>query len=543
LNNEITFSGLIELAIDLTASLTSSDRFDRLLSTVRQTIRCDAVVLLELRGEYLKPLAQQGLSADTLGRRFEISDHPRFSAICASRSPTRFPADSTLPDPYDGMLLAYGGDLPLHSCMGIPLLSDDKLIGVLTLDSMTPNVFDDIPQNTLDIVSLMSAAALKTAMLLQQLENHSRHKQQVVEELTHEALIKDGGELIGSSEAMKTLKRDIELVAPSDFSVLIEGETGVGKELVARTIHRYSSRDHGPLVYVNCAAIPENLIESELFGHVKGAFTGAVRDRAGKFSLADEGTIFLDEIGELPLAAQSKLLRVLQSQEIQPVGQDAVETVNVRILAATNRQLKNEVAEGRFRADLFHRLSVYPIHIPPLRERADDIALLAGYFCESLRRRLGFQQLALEPKAIQRLNQYHWPGNVRELDHVISRAALMAKGGSRSAIVKIQVMHLESLTRSAEYSTHNHTPSAAIPQPAVLNTGELVLNTEELGSRNLKQATEQFQRQLIVATLERHNGNWAAAGRSLETDRANLSRMAKRLGIVISRRIDVDLNE
>jgi len=210
--------------------------------------------------------------------------------------------------------------------------------------------------------------------------------------------------------------------------------------------------------------------------------------------------------------------------------------VNVRILAATNRQLKNEVAEGRFRADLFHRLSVYPIHIPPLRERGDDITLLAGYFCESVRRRLGFQQLALEPKAIQRLNQYHWPGNVRELDHVISRAALMAKGDSRSAIVKIQVMHLESLTRSAEYPAHNQSPSTAIPQ-------QVVLNTEELSSHNLKQATEQFQRQLIVSTLEQHNGNWAAAGRSLEMDRANLSRMAKRLGIVINRRIDVDLNE
>ena len=536
MNNEITFSGLIELAVDLTASLTSRDRFDRLLSTVRQTIRCDAVAVLELRGEYLKPLAQQGLSADTLGRRFEISDHPRFAEICGSRSPTIFPADSVLPDPYDGMLLAYGGNLPLHSCMGIPLLSDDQLIGVLTLDSMTPNVFDDIPPHTLDIVSLISAAALKTAILLQQLENHSRHKQQVVEELTHEALIKDGGELIGSSEAMMTLKRDIDLVSPSNFSVLIEGETGVGKELVARTIHRHSSRNHGPLVYVNCAAIPENLIESELFGHVKGSFTGAVRDRAGKFSLANDGTIFLDEIGELPLAAQSKLLRVLQNQEIQPVGQDAVETVNVRILAATNRQLKNEVAEGRFRADLFHRLSVYPIHIPPLRERGDDVTLLAGHFCESVRRKLGFQQLALEPKAIQRLNQYHWPGNVRELDHVISRAALMAKGSAHSAIVKIQVIHLESLTHSSEHAAFKPTTSSALPlQPAS--------NLAELSQRNLKQATEQFQRQLIVDSLEQHKGNWAAAARSLQMDRANLNRMAKRLGIVVNRRIEVDLGE
>ncbi len=515
---DITSSALIELAVDLTNNLTSEDRFDRLLSTVRQTISCDAVVLLAVQAEELKPLAQQGLVRDSLGRRFNIQSHPRFKEICTSTHPVRFPSNSPLPDPYDGMLLVREGDLPIHACMGLPLLSNNQLIGVLTLDSMTPNVFDDISKRTLDIISAMSAAALKTAILLQTLENHSQHNQEVVEALTNEALVKDGGELIGNSDAMKKLKHNIKLVAPSDFSVLIEGETGVGKELVARTIHQQSSRNNGPLVYVNCAAIPENLIESELFGHVKGAFTGADRQRAGKFSLANEGTLFLDEIGELPLAAQSKLLRVLQNQEIQPVGQDNIETINVRILAATNRQLKKEVEEGRFRADLFHRLSVYPIEIPPVKERADDIALLAGYFCEQVRRKLGLRQLILETSAITHLSHYDWPGNVRELEHVISRAALRAKDSSESSIIKIKAHHIEHLTQS---STN--------PKNAFIE--------EAPADINLKKATEQFQRQLISDILEQEQGNWTAAAKRLHIDRANLNRMAKRLDISINKKV------
>lgn len=521
---DISSTALIELAVDLTNSLTSQDRFDRLLSTVRQTIRCDAVVLLKQEGTVLTPLAQQGLTSDSLGRRFDIASHPRLAEICRATSPIRFPADSPLPDPYDGMLLAYDGSLPVHACMGLPLLADDRVMGILTLDSMTPKVFDDIPKRTLDMVSAMSAATLKTAMLLQQLEKHSQHNQQVVEELTHEALTKDGGELIGDSESMQQLKQEIHLVAPSDFSVLIEGETGVGKELVARTIHRESHRHQGPLVYVNCAAIPENLVESELFGHVKGAFTGADRQRAGKFSLANNGTIFLDEIGELPLAAQSKLLRVIQNKEIQPVGQDDVETIDVRILAATNRQLKEEVSAHRFRADLYHRLSVYPIHLPPLRERQGDTTILAGYFAEQVRRKLGLQQLVLENEVLHRLQAYQWPGNVRELEHVISRAALQAKATSASPIVKITASHLGYLADAA----------------ITINTRvDNIVQTEKiiLDSVSLKQSTENFQRQCIRQILEEEQGNWTAAAKRLGVNRANLSRLAKRLGIEVNKKV------
>ena len=535
----IPYSSLIELAIDLSSGLINKDRFERLLTTVRKTVTCDAVVLLARQGDRLKPLALQGLSPDTLGRRFEIDQHPRFQQICSSQIPVRFESDSQLPDPYDGLSLAMEGDLPVHSCMGFPLLFEGSLIGLLTLDSLTPNSFDDIPQRTLDIISAMSAATLKTALTLDLLEQHASHSRKVVAELTHEALIKDGGELIGNSSAMNKLKKEIQIVAQSDFTALILGETGVGKELVARTLHQQSSRSEGPLVYVNCAALPENLIESELFGHRKGAFTGANENRLGKFTIADGGTIFLDEIGEIPLAVQSKLLRALQSQEIQAVGQDKTHTVDVRIIAATNRNLAKEVEAGNFRSDLFHRLTVYPIQVPALRERDNDIALLAGYFIEQIRRKLGIQQIKFAPDVTHYLKQYDWPGNVRELEHTINRAALKANNSQRSNtatvtdLVTIELAHIGQLVNSIESeikSAFSESPS----EPYNSQEPRLDPPSTELG---IKSATEDFQRQLISNALNQHHGNWSAAARQLKTDRANLNRMAKRLGISIIKTI------
>lgn len=525
---DISANSLIKLALDLSNSLTATDRFERLLSIICQTITNDAVVLLKYQGEELKPLAQQGLTKEVLGRRFKINEHPRFSQICHADEPIRFPSDCELPDPYDEMLLAQGGNLPVHACMGLPLKADNQLLGILTLDSMTPNAFDEIAQHTLSLISAMSAATLKTAMLIQQLEYLSNHNQQVVAELTREALTKDGGELIGDSPAMNKLKHEISLSAPSDFTILIEGETGTGKELVARTLHMQSNRATGPLVYVNCAALPENLIESELFGHVKGAFTGAEKSRTGKFSLANHGTIFLDEIGELPLSVQSKLLRALQNQEIQPVGLDKTEQLNVRVIAATNRQLKEEVLAGRFRADLYHRLSVFPISIPPLNQRIEDVPLLVGYFIEQTRRKLGIAQLVLSNSVMQALKTYHWPGNVRELEHTISRATLNARSHSNKSIVKIELNDIHLLSNNQTNLTNpqiNTEPNLPV-QPSV--------NLPEL---SLRQATENFQVNLIKQTLIEHNMNWSSAAKQLSTDRANLVRLAKRLGIQIKKEL------
>lgn len=527
---DISVSTLIDMTIGLAAGDNDYERFNKLLDAIRKAIQCDSVALLSLQGETLVPLAIQGLTRDTLGRRFKVEEHPRFKMICESRNAIRFDADSELPDPFDNLLLDYEGDLPMHSCMGLPLVYADKLIGVLTLDSLTPNLFDDIPTRSLDALSAIASSTLKVALTVSQLEQQAKQTQQRFEELNEEAWDRDGGEIIGTSESMQLLNSDIEVVAPSNFNILIHGETGVGKELVARSLHHLSPRKKQPLVYVNCAAIPEKLVESELFGHVKGAFTGADKSRMGKFALADGGTLFLDEIGELPLAAQSKILRALQNNEIQPVGQDKVETIDVRVLAATNRDLKHEVAEGRFRSDLYHRLSVYPIQVPALRDREGDVILLAGYFLEQARRKLGIVQIKLGKEARLALANYNWPGNVRELEHVINRAALKARARGRNGnLITVSIDDIGDLHSveglDIQSIATKHEPNHKLDW-----------------SKGLREATEDYQRTLITTVLTDANFNWAKAARELKTDRANLTRLAKRLGINVTKKHQIELN-
>jgi PAS domain S-box-containing protein len=240
--------------------------------------------------------------------------------------------------------------------------------------------------------------------------------------------------LIGESPAMKGVIAQIEQVADTDATVLITGETGTGKEVVARAIHDVSGRRERPLVKVNCAAIPAALIESEFFGHEKGAFTGATQQREGRFALADGGTIFLDEIGELPIDLQSKLLRVLQEGEFDPVGSSRTRKVDVRVIAATNQDLVHEISERRFREDLYYRLNVFPIHVPPLRERGDDVVLLAGAFAETLATRMGQTIRTVSPGDVARLKAHPWPGNVRELQNVIERALIVSRGAELELI-------------------------------------------------------------------------------------------------------------
>ena len=237
------------------------------------------------------------------------------------------------------------------------------------------------------------------------------------------------GDIIGESPGLRKVVQQIQLVAPTNASVLITGESGTGKELVARAIHEHSSRSGRALVKLNCSAVPEGLFESEFFGHVRGAFTGALKDKPGRFELADGGTLFLDEIGEVPLAMQAKLLRVLQEQELERIGDTRTRKINVRIVAATNRDLKKEVDTGRFRQDLFYRLSVFPIEVPPLRERREDIPPLAAHFVRQSARRMNRPDLRITQAALSELAAYDWPGNVRELQNTVERAVILSRGG------------------------------------------------------------------------------------------------------------------
>ena len=252
------------------------------------------------------------------------------------------------------------------------------------------------------------------------------HNAYLVDEIRTE---QNFGDIIGRSSGLIKVMQQVQLVAPTDATVLITGESGTGKELVARAIQEQSARRERPLIKLNCSAVPEGLFESEFFGHVKGAFTGALKDKPGRFELADGGTLFLDEIGEVPLAMQAKLLRVLQEQELERVGDTRTRKVNVRVIAASNRNLKKEVDEGRFRQDLFYRLSVFPIEVPPLRERRDDIPPLVAHFIRQSARRMNRPQPQLSKAALDQLGSYDWPGNVRELQNTVERTIILWREG------------------------------------------------------------------------------------------------------------------
>jgi PAS domain S-box-containing protein len=286
------------------------------------------------------------------------------------------------------------------------------------------------------------------------------------------------GNIIGRSPALRKVLSQIATVAPTEANVLIQGESGTGKELVARAIHDLSARKDRPLVRVNCASVPKELFESEFFGHVRGAFTGAIKDRVGRFELADSGTLFLDEVGEIPLELQSKLLRVLQEGQFERVGDERTRTVRVRLIAATNRDLLAEAQAGRFRLDLYYRLSVFPIEVAPLRERLDDIETLAEYFLQQAARRLGVPRPRLSQLGLQDLQSYDWPGNVRELQNVIERAVIVSQGGP----LLFGLPHRRSRTAPASVPVARLDPRA----DGELSLDELVVREREIVSRALE---------------------------------------------------------
>ena len=318
-------------------------------------------------------------------------------------------------------------DNGLHSFAGHPLKFRWELLGVIAMFGRRPLSEEEFER--LAVFANEAAIAIKNAQLFTEIEQLKNRLQAENLYLREEIKLQHNfEEIIGESQSIKAVLRHIEQVAPTDSTVLIRGDTGTGKELIARAIHDLSPRKDRPLVRVNCGAIPANLVESELFGHEKGSFTGALQRRIGRFELADGGTIFLDEVGELPLEAQVKLLRVLQEREVERVGSGHSTKVNVRVIAATNRDLHAAVKAGSFRADLLYRLNVFPIEVPPLSARASDIPPLVSHFITKFSTKLGKRFDGVSHATMDRLTKYSWPGNIRELENVIERATILANG-------------------------------------------------------------------------------------------------------------------
>lgn len=317
----------------------------------------------------------------------------------------------------------------IRSFAGYPLNFRDNLLGVIGVFSRRP--FDEQEFTWLGVFANHAAVAIANARAFEEVERLQRQLQgenEYLQEQVRQSF--EFGEILGKSKALSEVLHNVRLVAATDSTVLIGGESGTGKELVARAIHDRSARHERPLITVNCASVPRELFESEFFGHVKGAFTGALRDRLGRFQLADKGTLFLDEVGEIPFELQSKLLRVLQEGTFERVGEDRVRRVDVRVIAATNRDLFGDVEGRRFRKDLYFRLSVFPLKMPPLRDRLEDVSLLAEHFVRLSSQRLKISTAALTASDMELLARYAWPGNIRELQNVIERAVIVSQGGA-----------------------------------------------------------------------------------------------------------------
>ena len=387
---------------------------------------------------------------------------------------------------------------------GISLLEDLKAAGILTpvvMISGQANVETAVRATRLGAVDFLEKP-LSTEKLLVTLENvlRLRHLEDENRDLRRRL---GKHEMIWSGPVMERLLAQVERVAASESRVAIQGETGTGKELIARTIHQKSARHAGPFVTLNCAAVPAELIESELFGHEKGSFTGAATRHIGKFEQAAGGTLFLDEIGDMPLVMQSKLLRVLEEGEIERVGGDKPIPVDARVVVATHRNLEEMVRQGSFRADLFHRIYVFPIVLPPLRDRAEEIPALAKYFAEQVAAQNGWRPKHFSADALEILQRYAWPGNVRELRNVVERVLLLSAA--------------ESITAEEV--------NLALPAP---RNGEPASST---GSGPLTARLESFEREVLLAELRRHHHHMTNTARALGLERSHLYKKCQQLGI------------
>lgn len=385
-------------------------------------------------------------------------------------------------------------DFPTYSILAVPMLVRGRCVGVLEIiNKKDKKYFTQSDLQWLEIFAVQSAIAIENAKYLERAREEIGYlRDQISTDKGYHVLIAESPEIIEKLDL-------IDRVAKTDSSVLILGESGVGKELIAEQVHLRSNRKNGPFVRVNCAALPEGLLESELFGHVKGAFTDAVQNRRGRFELADGGTIFLDEIGDFPLKLQAKLLRVLQQKTFERVGSSDTVTVDVRIVAATNRNIDNQVKRGEFRSDLYYRLNVLPIYVPPLRQRKSDIPALAEFFLKKFSRETKKQIGGFTDQALEQMLSYGWPGNIRELENAVERAVVIAKDkiiGARDLLI-----------------------------------GDVSGDNDEFRGKSLKEALTIFKKHFIASALDEHKWNQTETSRVLDIQRTYLSRLIKELGI------------
>ncbi len=516
--------GELEVLLDInqltTRHLRRADLFAELARSVRPLLACERFGIEVPTGP--ESLRIHVLAHDQPARGPMIEEFPSAGTACrwAQAERCRYVAGSReeLRDrfPMTFVVMEREG---MESLCAIPLLSEGKSFGALFFMSTRRDAYRDIPTGLLERVGTAVAVAVDNCSAYEQVSS-LRDKLLAENAYLQEELHQnhDHGDIVGRSPAISRVLSLVDTLAPTQSTVLILGETGTGKELIARALHERSPRRERPLVKVNCSAISAGLVESELFGHVKGAFTGAIANRVGRFEVANGGTLFLDEIGELPLDTQVKLLRALQEREIEPVGSSQTRKVDVRVIAATHRDLAAEVEAGRFRKDLYFRLNVVPIVVPPLRERMGDVELLALFFAERFARDLGKRIDGFTQSSLERLREYAWPGNVRELSNVVERAVVLASG----AVIEIG----PELTRAPVFS-----------MPSLGGTSVPFAAAREAGARDGSEAEgtlEAAQRRHILAVLAETGGTIegaTGAAARLGIKPSTLRSRMKKLGI------------
>jgi transcriptional regulator with GAF, ATPase, and Fis domain len=399
----------------------------------------------------------------------------------------------------------------IRSTLGIPLWKGDEILGVIQVDNRESGVLTSGDLEIMAVLAHNASLAVANARLVKRLRAAEERLKKENTFLKSKEQERRGGnragggpEIIGASAPMKALLQQLEKVVNTRVTVLIEGETGVGKELIAASVHYRSNRRDRLFVGQNCAAMPETLLESELFGHKKGSFTGAHEDKKGLFEIADGGTLFLDEVTEMPVSLQSKLLRVLQEGEVRPIGATAEKKVNVRIVTATNRNLEKEVAEGRFREDLYYRLKVFPLRVPPLRERREDIPLIAEHFLLRFSAEFGKPSGGFSQQTMELLQSYDWPGNVRELQNEVQRLCIQVDTGGFV------------------------TPDMLSPR---VRQVEGMIERVRPTKGTLKEMMDQVERWLLIEALREHSNNKTAAAKNLGITREGLHKKLRSFGL------------